>query len=160
MSDTNTLFTTASKNGNGTECTTVQPTVLHCHWGNNKDNTDGLQVPWCGLLFHLYRVLPKTKDFNATTLIARLMGPTFGPSGPTGPSWVPCWPHELCYLGMPGYAHFWMILFFPDYGSKPRVEARTPRHPSVSSPITTKSQEDKMNLIMSTKWQLFIFLST
>ena len=19
--------------------------------------------------------------------------------GPTGPSWAPCWPHELCYLG-------------------------------------------------------------
>ena len=22
-----------------------------------------------------------------------------GPSGPTGLRWVPCWPHELCYLG-------------------------------------------------------------
>ena len=20
--------------------------------------------------------------------------------GPTGPSWAPCWPHELCYLGL------------------------------------------------------------
>ena len=27
------------------------------------------------------------------------MGPTWGPPGPTGPRWVPCWPHELCYLG-------------------------------------------------------------
>ena len=33
------------------------------------------------------------------TLIAKFMGPTWGPSGPTGPSWAPCWPHELCYLG-------------------------------------------------------------
>ena len=35
-----------------------------------------------------------------TTLIARFMGPTWGPSGPTGPWWAPCWPHELCYLGI------------------------------------------------------------
>ena len=25
------------------------------------------------------------------------MGPIWGPSGPR---WAPCWPHELCYLGM------------------------------------------------------------
>ena len=24
--------------------------------------------------------------------------------GPTGPSWAPCWPHELCYLGQ----HTWL----------------------------------------------------
>ena len=30
-------------------------------------------------------------------LIARFMGPTWGP---VGPRWVPCWPHELCYLGL------------------------------------------------------------
>ena len=28
------------------------------------------------------------------------MGPTWGPTGPTGPRWAPCWPHELCYLGV------------------------------------------------------------
>ena len=33
------------------------------------------------------------------SLIARFMGPTWGPSGPTGPRWASCWPHELCYLG-------------------------------------------------------------
>ena len=26
--------------------------------------------------------------------------------GPTGPRWAPCWPHELCYLGI--YALVWM----------------------------------------------------
>ena len=31
-------------------------------------------------------------------LIARLLGPTH--LGPTGPRWVPCWPHELFYLGV------------------------------------------------------------
>ena len=34
-----------------------------------------------------------------SSLTARLMGPTSGPSGATGPRWVPCWPHEPCYLG-------------------------------------------------------------
>ena len=27
------------------------------------------------------------------------MGPTWGPHGPTGPRWAPCWPHEPCYVG-------------------------------------------------------------
>ena len=31
--------------------------------------------------------------------IARFMGPTWGPLGPVGPRWVPCWPHESCYRG-------------------------------------------------------------
>ena len=30
---------------------------------------------------------------------ARFMGPTWGPSGPTGPRWVLWWPNELCDLG-------------------------------------------------------------
>ena len=30
------------------------------------------------------------------SLIARFMGPTWGP---TGADRAPCWPHELCYLG-------------------------------------------------------------
>ena len=34
------------------------------------------------------------------TLITRFIGPTWGHLGPTGPRWAPCWPHELCYLGM------------------------------------------------------------
>ena len=26
--------------------------------------------------------------------IAKFMGPTWGPPGPIGPRWAPCWPHE------------------------------------------------------------------
>ena len=33
------------------------------------------------------------------SLIARFIGPTPTHLGPTGPRWVPCWPHEPCYLG-------------------------------------------------------------
>ena len=33
------------------------------------------------------------------TLIARFMGPTWGPPGSCRPLWAPCWSHELCYLG-------------------------------------------------------------
>ena len=33
------------------------------------------------------------------SLIARFMGPTWDPLGLTGPWWVPCGPHENCYLG-------------------------------------------------------------
>ena len=43
---------------------------------------------------------------ESTALIARFMGPTWGPSGPTGPRWAPCWPHELCYLGVESVT-FW-----------------------------------------------------
>ena len=32
-------------------------------------------------------------------LIARFMGPTWGPSGTDSTHWTPCWPHEPCYLG-------------------------------------------------------------
>ena len=34
-----------------------------------------------------------------TTLIARFMGPTWGPSGTDRTQAGPCWPHEPCYLG-------------------------------------------------------------
>ena len=33
------------------------------------------------------------------TLIARFMGPTWGPSGADRTQVGPCWPHEICYLG-------------------------------------------------------------
>ena len=36
---------------------------------------------------------------STSSLIARFMGPTWGPSGADRPQWAPCWPHELCYLG-------------------------------------------------------------
>ena len=30
------------------------------------------------------------------SLVARFLEPTWGPSGPKGPKWAPCWPYELC----------------------------------------------------------------
>ena len=35
---------------------------------------------------------------------SKVHGAYMGPVsvGPTGPSWAPCWPHELCYLGWYG----------------------------------------------------------
>ena len=39
------------------------------------------------------------KGFFGTTLIARSMGPTWGPSGANRTQVGPWWPHELCYLG-------------------------------------------------------------
>ena len=35
-----------------------------------------------------------------TTPIAQFIGPTWGPSGADRTQVVPCWPNELCYLGM------------------------------------------------------------
>ena len=34
--------------------------------------------------------------------MARFMTPIWDPSGPTGPRWAPCWPHEPCYLDRDG----------------------------------------------------------
>ena len=31
---------------------------------------------------------------------ARFMGLTWGPPGPTWHRWAPCWPYDLCYLGI------------------------------------------------------------
>ena len=33
-------------------------------------------------------------------LIAKFMGPASGPSGADRTQVGPCWPHELCYLGL------------------------------------------------------------
>ena len=35
-----------------------------------------------------------------TAQIAKLIWPTWGPPGPVGPRWAPCWPHEPCYQGV------------------------------------------------------------
>ena len=43
----------------------------------------------------LIKMLLKWKDAQ----IARFMGPTWGPLGPAGPRWAPCWSHEPCYQG-------------------------------------------------------------
>ena len=42
--------------------------------------------------------------------------------GPTGPRWAPCWPHELCYLGM---SAMWLISAIePRWGSLHLVSSR------------------------------------
>ena len=38
-------------------------------------------------------------SYRQAIVIAMFIGPTWGPSGPCR---SPCWPHELCYLGMYG----------------------------------------------------------
>ena len=47
-------------------------------------------------------VVPCVFQFLYATLIARFMGPIWGPSGAdrTQPRWAPCWPHEPCCLGI------------------------------------------------------------
>ena len=40
-------------------------------------------------------------DNRMTTLIAKFVGPIWGPSGAERTQVGPCWPHELCYLGTP-----------------------------------------------------------
>ena len=47
------------------------------------------------------------------SLIARFMGPKWGPSGADRTQVAPCWPHELCYMGyyydVTGAACYWFI---------------------------------------------------
>ena len=41
-------------------------------------------------------------------LIARFMGQHGANRGPTGPRWVPWWPHELCSLGLYVHTRYWL----------------------------------------------------
>ena len=48
-------------------------------------------------------IMPKAcpcHNGSMVSLIARSMGPTWGPSGAERTRWDPCWPHKLCYLGL------------------------------------------------------------
>ena len=45
------------------------------------------------------------------SLIARFMGPTWGPYVPTGPGWAPFCPHELCHLGRYAYRNGILHIF-------------------------------------------------
>ena len=38
--------------------------------------------------------------YAIATLIVRFMGTAWVHLGPTAPRWVPCWPHDPCYLGI------------------------------------------------------------
>ena len=48
---------------------------------------------------HYVPTLTKYHIIWVGTLIARFMGPTWGPSGADRTQVGPCWPHKLCYLG-------------------------------------------------------------
>ena len=55
-------------------------------------------------------------NVGALTLIARFMGPTWGPPGAdrtqVGPRWAPCWPHGPCSLGTYwNIFHDWVIVY-------------------------------------------------
>ena len=45
-----------------------------------------------------HKIFRQSLWLGSTFLIARFMGPTWGPPGATGPRWAPCWPHEPYYL--------------------------------------------------------------
>ena len=49
---------------------------------------------------HKGPVTQKMSPFDGVIMIARLMGPTRCPSGADRTPVGPCWPHELCYLGI------------------------------------------------------------
>ena len=72
------------------------------------------------LLLHCFRPVcngvPDLLCYVIASLIARFIGPTWGPYGahlgPTGPRWAPCWPHELWYLGYHAQKFFYWSLHF------------------------------------------------
>ena len=60
------------------------------------------EIPWC--LATLRVMIKEFASFPYITVvstiqIARFIGQLGAHLGPTGPRWVPCWPHEPCYLG-------------------------------------------------------------
>ena len=76
----------------------------------------GCRAPWKIFEFIITDEIPTSNLHIFTgpsTLIARFMGPTWGPSGANRTQLGPIWPHELCYLGryLPGH----MILLAPKY---------------------------------------------
>ena len=64
--------------------------------------TPSLHLYACRLIISvvLWHSLQGNGTGNARTLIARFMGPSWGPSGADRTQAAPCWPHELCYLGI------------------------------------------------------------
>ena len=55
-----------------------------------------------------------TDPFWSTSLIARFMGSTWGPSGADRTQMGPMWAHEICYLGSPEL-YMWLSLFVVRY---------------------------------------------
>ena len=50
-------------------------------------------------LLLMYRPFMTRRISLSSTLIAKFMGPIWGPLGPVGPRWAPCWPHKPCHQG-------------------------------------------------------------
>ena len=63
---------------------------------SNSTGVGSGQIP--EILFYCW--ISPTTVISLLPLIPRFMGPTWGQLEPTGPKWAPCWPHELCYLGL------------------------------------------------------------
>ena len=79
----------------------------YCHnfgsWINNNFWIPWALSLWWVCLMHCKIELCKgLVDNKQIPLIARLMGPTWGPSGADRTQVAPCWPHELCYLELIG----------------------------------------------------------
>ena len=57
------------------------------------------------------------------SLIPKFMSQHGAHLGPTGPRWVPCWPHELCYLGLfvSLLSHFWHSFFTHTFTYQPII---------------------------------------
>ena len=71
------------------------------------------QSRWKGHTYYVRHVEVWTACGEALSLVARFMGPTWGPSGADRTQVAPCWSHELCHLGL--------------YAILPRTETRTHR---------------------------------
>ena len=68
---------------------------------------------WRKLRLRLLVIQAEWTIIHNSSLMARFMGPTWGPSGPR---WTPCWPYELCYLGYLFHCwYFWNLKFSKMY---------------------------------------------
>ena len=61
---------------------------------NMLSGTGARSTWWFASIWHHTKTRP-----SITTHITKFMGPTWGPLGPVGPRWSPCWPHEPCLRG-------------------------------------------------------------
>ena len=75
--------------------------IMEYHVADNA-NTTGMVTYAYILNFWTYKSCDPWSD-TCNTLTARFMGPTWGPSGADRTQVAPCWPHELCYLGIDYY---------------------------------------------------------
>ena len=74
---------------------TIEVDIPHLHHRELKPDVMAYHI----IPFFLFCLAPR-RGLLWTTLIARFLGPTWGPSGADGTQGGPCWPHELCYSGV------------------------------------------------------------